>query len=123
MTCYFASQGRLPDLSAAGDFQPFRLHVAPMASGSQVIEDSAIWDALARSVRTVVALEMEGAALGQLAHCQRQYGLDAVVMKGVMDFASQGRSDDFQLFAARASAECLTFAGAAPMRVFLPESP
>jgi nucleoside phosphorylase len=103
----FRYQGRLPDLSAAGEFQPFRLHVAPLASGSQVIEDPAIWDDLAQSVRTVLALEMEGAALGQLAHCQRQYGLDAIVMKGVMDFANHGRDDHFKPFAARASAECL----------------
>jgi len=103
----FSYQGRLPDLSPGGDFQPFRLHVGPMASGSQVIEDPAIWSAIAQSVRTVLALEMEGAALGQLAHCQRQYGLDAVVMKGVMDFANHGRDDHFKPFAARASAECL----------------
>jgi len=103
----FRYQGRLPDLSPRGDFQPFRLHVGPMASGSQVIEDPAIWEAIAQSVRTVLALEMEGAALGQLAHCQRQYGLDAVVMKGVMDFANHGRDDHFKEFAARASAECL----------------
>jgi tetratricopeptide (TPR) repeat protein/nucleoside phosphorylase len=103
----FSYQGRLPDLSPAGDFQPFRLHVGPLASGSQVIEDEAIWDSISQSVRTTLALEMEGAALGQLAHCQRQYGLDAVVMKGVMDFADRGRDDHFKSFAARASAECL----------------
>src|SRR5262249_27491847 len=103
----FEYQGTLPDLSPSGAQQPFRLHVGALASGSQVIEDEAIWGSLSRSVYTVVALEMEGAALGQLAHCQRQYGVDAIVMKGVMDFADHGRDDHFKPFAARASAECL----------------
>ena len=56
----FEYQGRLPDLSPWDEFQPFRLHVGPMASGSQVIEDPAVWDSISQSVRTVLALEMEG---------------------------------------------------------------
>jgi hypothetical protein len=54
-----------------------------------------------------VAIEMESAMIGELAHRQRHRRLDAVVMKGVMDFADHGRDDHFKAFAARASAECL----------------
>ena len=50
---------------------------------------------------------MEAAAIGAVAHAQRDKKLDAVVMKGVMDFADHGRDDHFKGFAARASAECL----------------
>jgi tetratricopeptide (TPR) repeat protein len=50
---------------------------------------------------------MEAAALGALVHAQRDRKLEALVMKGVMDFANHGRDDQFKEFAARASAECL----------------
>lgn len=103
----FEHQGALPDLSATGVFQPFRLHVAPMGSGSRVIEDESIWNVVSRTMRKTLAVEMESAVLGELAHRQRHRGFDAVVMKGVMDFADQGRDDQFKEFAARASAECL----------------
>lgn len=103
----FESMGELPDLSPAASSLPFRLHVAPLASGTQVIEDEAIWGFVSQAMRKTLALEMEGAAIAELAHRQRQYALDAVVMKGVMDFADHGRDDHFKEFAARASAECL----------------
>ena len=103
----FEHMGALPDLSPAGTFQPFRLHVAPLGAGTQVVEDEAIWGFVSLAMRKTLGLEMEGAALGELAHRQRRYGLDAVVMKGVMDFADHGRDDHFKEFAARGSAECL----------------
>ena len=103
----FDNMGKLPDLSPSAAFQPFQLHVASMASGSQIIEDEKIWAFVSPAMRKTLALEMEGAALGELAHRQQQYELDAVVMKGVMDFADHGRDDHFKQFAARASAECL----------------
>ena len=98
---------RLPDVSPAGALMPFRVHVAPMGSGNQVVEDQKVWDSVSQHMRKTQALEMEAVALGVLAHAQRERRLDALVMKGVMDFASQGRDDHFKHFAARASAECL----------------
>ena len=57
------------------------------------------------SVRKVLGVEMEAAAIGALAYATR---LDyAVVMKAVMDHADADKSDNFKAFAARASAECL----------------
>lgn len=56
-------------------------------------------------VRTVAALEMEGAALALVAR-----GLEIpqwIVMKGVMDHADPRMDDRFKPFAARASAEAL----------------
>jgi tetratricopeptide (TPR) repeat protein/nucleoside phosphorylase len=100
-------RNRLPGLSPAGTVLPFRVHVAPMGSGNQVIEDEKVWDFISESMRKTLGLEMEAAAIGAVAHAQRDKKLEAVVMKGVMDFANHGRDDHFKEFAARASAECL----------------
>jgi nucleoside phosphorylase len=103
----FAHQGALPELSPAGDFQPFRLHVAAIGSGARVIEDESIWRFVSRAMHKTLGIDMEAAVLGELVHRMRHRKLDALVMKGVMDFANQGRDDHFKEFAARASAECL----------------
>lgn len=103
----FRYRSALPDLSPAGTQHPFRLHVAPIGSGTRVIEDDTIWTFVSQAMRKTLGIEMEAAALGELAHRQRQRKLDAVVMKGVMDYANHGRDDHFKEFAARASAECL----------------
>jgi nucleoside phosphorylase/tetratricopeptide (TPR) repeat protein len=100
-------RGSFPDVSPAGTLLPFKVRVAPMASGRQVIEDEQIWGFISDSMRKTLGLEMEAAALGALAHAQRDSKVEALVMKGVMDFANHGRDDHFKEFAARASAECL----------------
>ncbi|WP_437304803.1 tetratricopeptide repeat protein [Sorangium sp. So ce388] len=100
-------RGRFPDLSPAGALLPFQVHVAPMGSGNKVVEDQAYWSFVSEHMRKTLGLEMEAAALGALAHAQRDARLDALVMKGVMDFANHGRDDHFKEYAARASAECL----------------
>jgi hypothetical protein len=84
---------------------PLKLHVGPIASGNRVMEDAEIFPLLADSVRKVIGVEMEAAAIGTLAHtAQLDY---SVVMKAVMDHADPDKSDNFKPFAARASAECL----------------
>lgn len=103
----FRHRGTLPALSPDGRLQRFRLYVAPVGSGARVIEDERIWTFVSQSMRRTLGIEMEAAAVGELAHRQRQYHLDWIVMKGVMDFADHGRDDHFKEFAARASAECL----------------
>jgi tetratricopeptide (TPR) repeat protein/nucleoside phosphorylase len=98
---------QLPDLKPTGTLLPFKVHVAPIGSGNQVVEDETVWSLVSESMRKTLGLEMEAAALGALAHAQRERKLDALVMKGVMDFANTGRDDQFKEYAARASAECL----------------
>ena len=100
-------RNRFPDTAPSGEMLPFKVHVAPMGSGNQVVEDEAVWSFISEHMRKTLALEMEAAALGQVAHAQRERKLTALVMKGVMDFANHGRDDHFKEFAARASAECL----------------
>jgi hypothetical protein len=59
-------------------------------------------------MRTTRGVDMEAAALGILAEARKHYAaVDALVIKGVMDLANDGRSDHFKHYAARASAECL----------------
>lgn len=103
----FEHMGELPDLSSAGAIEPFKLHVAPMGTGNRVIEDERVWSFVTQAMRKTLGLEMESAAVGEMAHRQRQHKLDAVVMKGVMDYANHARDDHFKEFAARAAAECL----------------
>jgi len=103
----FAQMGAPPDVSPAGPQHPLRLHVAPIGSGARVIEDEQIWMFVSEAMRKTLGIEMEAAAIGELAHRQRQHALDWVVMKGVMDFADHGRDDHFKKYAARVSAECL----------------
>src|SRR5262249_51964356 len=80
------------------------LHIAPLATGNQVIADATTWERILDAVRTTLALDMEAAAVGQLAFDRR---LDCIAMKGVMDHADAKRDDQFKEFAARAAAECL----------------
>src|SRR5262249_326148 len=82
-----------------------KVRVGPIATGTQVMGGPTIFDRLADSVRKTLGLEMEGSAIGALAHL-RQVPF-TIVMKGVMDHADAFKSDNFKLFAARASAECL----------------
>jgi tetratricopeptide (TPR) repeat protein/nucleoside phosphorylase len=98
---------KFPDLSPGGEVLPFKVHVAPMGSGNHVVEDEQIWDFISEHMRKTLGLDMESAVIGAVAHAQRDKQLEAVVMKGVMDFANHGRDDQFKQFAARASAECL----------------
>lgn len=85
---------------------PIAIKVGPIASGNAVVKDGVTWENLGRmGVRTVAALEMEGAALALVARSLEipQW----IVMKGVMDHADPRKEDRFKPFAARASAEVL----------------
>jgi nucleoside phosphorylase len=79
--------------------------VGPIASGNRLMKDSEIFARLSETVRKVLGVEMEAAAVGALGHARRLPFL--VVMKAVMDHADEDKSDNFKPFAARASAECL----------------
>ncbi len=83
---------------------PFRIRVGPIATGSNVVRDERIFERLSESMRKVLGIEMEAAAIGAIAHVT---GVQMLVMKGVMDHADSDKEDGFKAFAARASAECL----------------
>ncbi len=83
----------------------FHIHIGPMGSGNAVEAGGVIWDRLAvGGMRKVLAVEMEAAAIGRVAH---ERGLPFAVVKGVMDHADGHKSDRFKGFAARVAAEVL----------------
>lgn len=83
---------------------PLRIHVAPIATGNNVMRDPFLFERLSDSMRDVLGVEMEAASIAAIAHSRR---LRWVVMKAAMDFADHDKDDQFKPFAARASAECL----------------
>lgn len=91
-------RGRLPEAS------PWRIQVAPIATGNNVMRDPRLFDRLSDSMRDVLGVEMEAAAVAAIAHARR---LQWIVMKGVMDHADDDKDDSLKAFAARASAESL----------------
>ncbi|MEP7126259.1 MAG: hypothetical protein ABJE95_35335 [Byssovorax sp.] len=95
---------KILNLGGAPEAPAFKIHVGPIGSGGRVVQDPQIFDRLSDSMRKVLGLEMEASAIGAIGH---QQGVQAIVMKGVMDFADPAKADNFKAFAARASAECL----------------
>lgn len=84
---------------------PFHILVGPMGSGNAVEASGMIWDRLTTGgMRKLLAVEMEAAAIGRVAHDRR---LPFAVVKGVMDRADRFKSDRFKGFGARAAAEVL----------------
>lgn len=86
--------------------RPYHIHVGPIGSGNYVAADGTIWRRLAENhgMRKTLAVEMEAAAVGQVAH---ERSLPFIVVKGVMDHANEHKTDRYKGFAARASAEVL----------------
>jgi nucleoside phosphorylase len=82
----------------------FRIHVAPMATGAAVNEDTGVFPRLASSMRKVLGVEMEASALGALGE---MHDVPVVVAKGVSDYGDPFKDDRYRDFAARAAAECL----------------
>lgn len=88
------------------DTLPYQIRPGPMASGAVVVKDGVTWDALrVAGVRTITALDMEAAAIAQVAHRLRVPRW--VVVKGVMDHADPAKDDRVKAFAARAAADVL----------------
>lgn len=83
---------------------PFQVHVAPIATGSAVVEDDKIFSRLGESMRKVLGLDMEASALGAAGEFIR---VPVIVAKGVSDFGDTDKDDRYRTFAARASAEYL----------------
>ncbi|MEM9459634.1 MAG: AAA family ATPase [Myxococcota bacterium] len=85
--------------------RPYHIHVGPLASGNSVVSDGEIWRRLHQGMRKVIGLDMEAATIATVAH---QNAIPFAVAKGVIDHADAKRSDRFNTFAARTSAEVLT---------------
>lgn len=84
--------------------KPFTVHVAPLATGAAVVEDSGIFPRLSESMRKVLGIDMEASALGAAGHFR---DIPVIVVKAVSDFGDPFKDDRYRNFAARASAEYL----------------
>lgn len=82
----------------------FKIHVAPIATGADVRQDAGIFPRLKQSMRKVLGVEMEAAALGAMGAI---HDLPVLVAKAAADFGDEFKDDRYRTFAARASAECL----------------
>ncbi|MBL4704943.1 MAG: hypothetical protein JKY54_10500 [Flavobacteriales bacterium] len=82
----------------------FKVHVAPLATGSVVKEDEFIFPQLAQSMRKVLGLDMEASGLAAFSEAHE---ITVVVAKAVSDYGDPFKDDRYREFAARASAETL----------------
>lgn len=80
----------------------FQVRVGPIATVVNVTEDSNAFEHLARQQRAVLALDMEGSAVGFVAELGR---VRLLVAKAVQDWADDDKDDRYRIFAARVSAE------------------
>ena len=83
---------------------PFKVVVGPMASVTYVVARDE-WSKLAEPVRSLIGIEMEGFSVATAARITEV--ANWVVAKGVMDFATETKSDVYKKFAAKASAEVI----------------
>jgi len=80
------------------------IHIGAMATGSAVVKTPTIWSRLRGVVRETMALDMEGAAIAQLAADEEKPFL---VVKAVQDYASLHKDDTYRKFGCSASAKFL----------------
>jgi nucleoside phosphorylase len=81
-----------------------RVHVGTVGTGSAVQKDPGLFPRLRRVMRSTIGVEMEGAAIGELASHFEKRG---IVVKAVSDHGDLQKDDSFRAFACRASAEVL----------------
>ena len=70
-----------------------------------VHKDERLFDGLRRLLRKIIAIDMEAAAIGEVAH---QNGMPFLVVKSVVDFADLQKSDHFRTYSALVAATFLT---------------
>ncbi|XXX78777.1 pentapeptide repeat-containing protein [Sorangium sp. So ce134] len=83
---------------------PLCVRVGAIATFAAVVQDAGVWGDVQRLVRGTLGLDMEGAAIGELAAlCQKR----SIFIKAVSDHADLAKDDGFRAFACRASAAVL----------------
>ncbi len=82
----------------------FAMHVAPIATGAAVVEDSSLFHKLSGSMRKVLGIDMEASALGTIAEVE---GIPIIVAKAVSDFGDEFKDDRYRHFASQASARAM----------------
>lgn len=90
-------QAAVQELSA---HQP-QLHIGVIGSGDQFVSDAAHRAELVANIPELLAVEMEGAAVGQVC---AEHGVPFVVARVISDTAQGDAPDDFNVFIERAAA-------------------
>jgi nucleoside phosphorylase len=78
-----------------------RVHISPLATTSYVQQDPELFPNLERLVRKTLGVEMEGAAIGAVAHLEE---VPMLIVKAVADHGDHDKDDRFRRYAAEASA-------------------
>jgi nucleoside phosphorylase len=81
--------------------------IGPMASGASVIQDEAIVEEVKAHSRKLAAIDMEAYGVVYAAENCTKPRPTALIVKSICDFADELKGDDFQGFAAFASANVL----------------
>ena len=76
-------------------------HVAPIGTGSKVVEDPDLFPTISRYVRKVRAVEMEAAAIGAVAEIENVES--CIIVKGVSDYGDLDKNDHFRNYAIEGS--------------------
>lgn len=78
-----------------------KAHVAPMATGSKVMEDAEIFPTIHCYARKTLGIDMEGSAIAAVAEIERVP--HSLVVKGVQDHADPDKDDRFRGYAIEAA--------------------
>lgn len=83
------------------------LAVGPLASGAAVVADAAVYETIKAQHRKLLGVDMEAHGVMLAAQEMPYPSLEALVMKGVSDFANEKKDDRFRHYAAYVSAQAL----------------
>jgi nucleoside phosphorylase/CheY-like chemotaxis protein len=86
---------------------PLGAHIGPIASGAAVLADATMVEKIKTHNRKVIGIEMEAYAVYQAARLCAAPRPSAVAIKGVSDTGGKDKSDEYQKYAAFASANFL----------------
>jgi nucleoside phosphorylase len=99
------SEARLLDPEGQERDPGFRIHVAPIATGSAVREEPGLFDRLSLHIRKALGAEMEARAIGFVA--EQLERRRSIIVKAVSDYADHDKDDAYRSFACHASAAFL----------------
>ncbi len=78
-----------------------KVFVKAIATGTKVVEDRKIFSTISKNVRSVLGLEMEAFAIGEIASIEQIN--DFIIAKAVSDYADEDKDDHFRTYAIEAS--------------------
>lgn len=81
-----------------------RIHICPAASGAAVIANKEIAESVKSYKRTMGAIDMESYAIAEAANNPMSRKIPWLVVKGVQDYATSKKNDQYREYAAFASA-------------------